>query len=575
MLTSEGSKAAALAVYYNRAFSKVVSVRARVHRPNGRTKTYTLADLGDHPTFGGSVLYSHSRMIERTFGVLPVGTVVEWHSVIESNTPSWQVSRFGFGDRIPTKSSRFEVIVPEGWQIESVSTQGWKPIVMAPTTMKVAEGTKYIWQSNDLKPVKSEPMAPGILDLIPLVSVRLTQWVHAGKAHKAFADLQDYGRWTYTIQEGQNSPTPELEAQVQAIMTKASAEPQQRAEMIYRWVQEKIRYVAVEVGMGGWRPHSAQEVLKYGYGDCKDKANLLRTMLSVAGIDSHLVELYSHSGVPRPFLFPGVGNGNHAILAVHLPEGTVYADPTERTVPFGELPARDQGAQVLLIHPSQSGLQTTPPALAEDNVKEITVEVDLPKTGARAEGKARLSTRGAFSANLRRAVVTGAKGEEDDLFEGWGWLRKVEAKKVVFDTSNPRQTRAEGEISLSRFGTEVGSKLIFRPLDVLVTPGEQLRRTERTHPIVFGAAITRASELRIGLAGARVSELPKKIVVESDIGRFEESWRQEEDVLIVSSRYVRNVREVGPERYEEVLEFFERIVKARSRSVVISRGEES
>lgn len=573
VLTPKGSKAAFLAVGYNSSFSKVISVDARVSRPDGSVKTFTLADLGDHPSFGGSVLYDDSRLIARDFGVLPVGTVVEWRSVIESNTPTWIVNRYRLAGRLPVKSSRFEVTVPQGWQIESATTQGWKPITMAPTQRLVGTHTHYTWQAEDVAALKVEPLAPGISDLAPLVSVRLTEWVQDGVKKQAFADLQEYGRWMYTVQEGQNSPTPELEAQVKMLLTDTSSEPRAQAEKIYRWVQEKVRYVAVEVGMGGWRPHSAPEVFKYGYGDCKDKANLLRTMLSVAGIDSHLVELYSHGGVPRPFILPGVGNGNHAILAVHLPEGTVYTDPTERAVPFGDLPSRDQGAQVLLIHPSQSEVQTTPPALAKDNVKALTVELTLPKAGIKAKGKATMTTTGVFAWGLRRAVLTGAKGKEGDLFEGWDWLRGAKAKEVKFDTSDPRSTTATAALSLRQVGTEVGKKLVLRPQDFLVTPGNQLRRTEREHPVVFGTAITRTSELRIGLAGASTSKLPEAVLIESGIGRFKETWRKDGDVLIISSRYERDIRQVGPERYEEVLEFFEGIVQARARSVMITRGD--
>lgn len=575
VLTPRGSDAAQLAVGYDRSFSQVLSARARVSHPDGRIETFDLSDMGDHPAFGGSILYADSRLLEKGFGVLAPGTVVDWQAVVESSTPSWQVDRYGFGARIPLQSARYEVRLPQGWQIEHVATQQWRPLSWAPEVEPFEGGQRVVWQRQDLAAVESEPRAPGLWDLMPIVTVRLTQWTEGGAVKHGFASMQEYGRWMYQVQDGANQPSPALRAQVAQILSQAPPEPRARAAALYEWVQAQIRYVAVEVGMGGWRPHDAQEVLKHGYGDCKDKANLLRAMLSVAGIDSHLVELYSHAGVPRPYLLPGVGNGNHAILAVHLPEGLILADPTERTVPFGDLPPRDQGAQTLIIHPDTPAVHTTSPQSAQDNLKTLRISLKVPHRGVKAEGSAVLTTRGAFAWQLRREVMTQSKGTEDQTFEAWDWLRDAKVSKAKYLTEDPTQAQGEAHVKVAQLGTELGARLIFRPSGLLYTPGDDLTKSQRTQAVIYSSAITRDTELRLELGEAQVSELPEAVHIKSAFGEFQQSWSLQDHNLVVHSIYRRTTRRVEPHDYGAFVAFCDEIIKARGQQVIIRRGSES
>lgn len=112
---------------------------------------------------------------------------------------------------------------------------------------------------------------------------------------------------------------------------------------MHRWVTQDIRYVAVELGIGGYQPRPAAEVLRSGFGDCKDKTTLFIALLEGLGVRAYPVLLYAGSyrqgGEPPPALEAF----NHAIAAVAGPEGYRYTDLTAELTPFGELPPEDQG----------------------------------------------------------------------------------------------------------------------------------------------------------------------------------------------------------------------------------------
>ncbi len=90
-------------------------------------------------------------------------------------------------------------------------------------------------------------------------------------------------------------------------------------------MQHDIRYVAIELGIGGLQPHAASEVFSHHYGDCKDKATLMRSMLHEIGIESYYVVINTERGVVTRDM-PAHNGFNHAIVAIKLPDG--MADPS-------------------------------------------------------------------------------------------------------------------------------------------------------------------------------------------------------------------------------------------------------
>jgi len=148
-----------------------------------------------------------------------------------------------------------------------------------------------------------------------------------------------------------------------------------KMQAITAFVQRQIRYAAIEIGIGDMQPHPAADVFSHQYGDCKDKATLLSTMLRVAGIDSYYVMVDTDRGVVRPD-YPSM-QFDHVILAIRLPDGlsttTLYAviddpklgrlllfDPTDEIVPLGYLPHELQDNYGLLVTPDGGTLVTMP-----------------------------------------------------------------------------------------------------------------------------------------------------------------------------------------------------------------------
>ncbi len=162
------------------------------------------------------------------------------------------------------------------------------------------------------------------------------------------------------------------------------------------YVQNQIHYVAIEIGIGGFQPHPASEVFTHQFGDCKDKATLLSTMLHEVGIDSYYVLIETRRGIVNPE-FPST-LFNHVVLAIRLPDDvqdpSLYAvvnhpklgrllffDPTNAGVPLGYLPSYLQDNFGLVVTSDGGALVSLPLLPPATNRLLRTAKLTLGPTG--------------------------------------------------------------------------------------------------------------------------------------------------------------------------------------------------
>ncbi|MBN2686086.1 MAG: DUF3857 domain-containing protein [Pontiellaceae bacterium] len=142
-------------------------------------------------------------------------------------------------------------------------------------------------------------------------------------------------------------------------------------------VANEIRYVSLEFGVGGLQPQSAAGVLENRFGDCKDKANLLRVLLAEHGIKSYVTLLNTEHAGRVEQRCAHIGAFNHAILAVEKSDGELlFCDPTLKYGRAGLLYPSIANRSVLIIEDDTAKARwvQTPAATAG------TVDYDLDLT---------------------------------------------------------------------------------------------------------------------------------------------------------------------------------------------------
>jgi hypothetical protein len=244
--------------------------------------------------------------------------------------------------------SSLQVTVPKDepfhFALENVSEPGFArdaPVNSDPAIKQSSYGATYTWQFTNLLGETREILAPPRQGLSLLVST--------------FPDWSDFAQWYSRISQLTDEVTPEIKAKAAELIRETKTD-REKILSVYNYVTS-LRYIAIPLGVNSFRPHSAGNVLKNQFGDCKDKANLFNTMLHSLNIDAHLVL------VPRfrqaYDALPGLAF-NHAISRVTLPDETLWVDTTDDVCRFGMLPPGDSGRKVLVIAEGTNSLTQLP-----------------------------------------------------------------------------------------------------------------------------------------------------------------------------------------------------------------------
>ena len=298
--------------------------------------------------------------------------------IVQFNIPAWlelDLREFNF----------------EGYNIQKTST-------------KEGDITKVVFKITNTQAYKREPHSPNHAISYPHIICVTKAFTDAGKRTTLFESVNDLYGWYNTVcsEIGNN---PDL---VKAKVTELTANKKtdlEKIESVFYWVQDNIRYIAFENGIMGFKPDAAQNVLKNKYGDCKGKANLLKTMLTIAGFDARLTWIGT-SDLPYDYSLPSLAVDNHMICTVILNGKRYFLDGTEEFIALNDYAQRIQGKQVLIEDGKNHILDRIPEFTADRNKVTSTNKISINETqliGNTVEefnGESKISVQGAF-ANIK------------------------------------------------------------------------------------------------------------------------------------------------------------------------------
>ena len=188
----------------------------------------------------------------------------------------------------------------------------------------------------------------------------------------SFKDYADFAEVNRIRSEPKAIVTEEIRDLADKV-TMNLVDPFDKARALYDWVALNIRYVGVYFGDGGVVPNSSKDTLRNLHGDCKDKSNLLISLLKAVGIEAENAIINSGDAYKLPAL-PVHYPMNHVIT--YIPEFDLFVDATQDRAPFGVLGSSVRGKPVLL---ERSGKVVNTPVSniqSERVITDVTLEVD-------------------------------------------------------------------------------------------------------------------------------------------------------------------------------------------------------
>jgi hypothetical protein len=541
-------------------------------------KDNELIEVG-HPGEGGELYDDEKARVGDPPGRDPGGVVA--YEYERRERPYVAETNWFFQDDTPRVHQNFTLVLPPGYTY----TTAWAN--HDPVKAIDLENRRYRWEMNNESAIDLEhvPMRPSESALAARMTVHYTG---PGLAVAPESTWQGIGQWYEGLARDRETPTPEIAAKA-AELVAGKTDFYDRAEAIGDFVQQKIRYFVIELGIGGYQPHPAAEIFKGRYGDCKDKATLLAAMLASAGMHSDIVLVDTNRGFVNPDA-PSI-MGNHAIAAIEIPKGYdspklhsvvtaqsgkryLIFDPTWEKTPFGQIENDLQGSYGILVEGAQSQLIQIPvmdPAL---NSVKRKATFQLAADGS-LKGTVKDSRFGDIADRRRREY------EKDDTKKRDEYLNRVVGRdlmavslgdvKVENLNAIDKDLTTDYSLTASRYASATGPLLMVRPR-VIGSFALEVDRKPRKVPIDLKETMMASDEFDIELPeGYAVDELPDPVKVDLGFAAYESSTVAQGNKLHYSRTYT--VREVTlpPNKYGELQKLAGLIAADESSQVVLKK----
>lgn len=305
---------------------------------------------------------------------------------------------FYFGAYTPIDQARLTLTFPEYVDI-SYHMFGYDTATITFSKTNKGKNVIYEWTGGNAKSYIADDQSPSARYFTPHIIVNIAGYTYKGKYTRVLGNLKDLYGWDYSKISHLNSTlSPEIRLLADSITASLSSD-REKVKHIYRWVQQNIKYVAIEDGDNGHVPREAALVLQRRYGDCKDKSSLLTAMIHAVGLKSSLAWVGTRTLPYKYSEFPAVLNSNH-MIAIWWDEQSkpVILDGTTLFHNLGEIPSTIQGKQCIIEKgPDDFQLYQIPLSLPAENVTTDTVWVNI-KNGL-LNGKGTSSFTGEFMSN--------------------------------------------------------------------------------------------------------------------------------------------------------------------------------
>ncbi|OLE13380.1 MAG: hypothetical protein AUG89_05260 [Acidobacteria bacterium 13_1_20CM_4_56_7] len=339
------------------------------------------------PKVDGSELISDVRVKVIEIPASDPGNIVGYEYTIEEQPVLLQETWYFQGEN-PLREGHYSLQLPAGWE--------YKAAYLNHSEVKPTQtgSNQWQWTVTDEKGIREEQDMPPIHGVEGKMIVYLLP--PGGVGSRGFANWKEMGSWYGNLTTGRRDATPDIKQKV-AELTAGATNPLDKMRAIARFVQHDIRYVAIELGIGGFQPHPAADVFGHRYGDCKDKATLMAAMLHEIGVDSFYVVINSQRGSVTADM-PANDGFNHVILAIKLPSGIseeslvatmqhqqlgklLFFDPTNQLTPLGQIGGYLQENYGLLVTPVGGELVELPRLPVTMNTIRRTGNLTLDATG--------------------------------------------------------------------------------------------------------------------------------------------------------------------------------------------------
>jgi len=567
IFNQRGHEKAELSIPFNASNEKITGLHARTIKPDGTVLTAGGGDIHQTAPFSEFAMYDDAKNIGVSMPGVEDGVIIDYvytRTTTKSYLPGQYSEQWTFRDGVdPVKFSQMTLSAPATMKIQTLprNTSG---MTATQTLSKDGARKTYVWKMENLAPLVPEPMMPPASTFLPTLELStIPSW-------------QTIAHWYQGLAVGQMVVSPEIKETVKTL-TAGKTSDTEKAKAIYYWVEGRTRYVALELGLSAFQPHPAAEVCRNRYGDCKDMATLLVTMLHEAGIKTAWPVLLGagrtepvHDYLAAPYFF------NHAIVRADIDGKPYWFDSTAEMCPFGQIPGGDRGVDALVVRDGVAAFETIPTGMPQDNRETTVTTVDLHPDGSadcrttiHLDGDSGLGARVQFRGLQDAQVKPGFQNMVSHLSPNATLSDYTLSptgdrdKPVVFDL----------KYHAPLWAVKTGHLLILNGKDMTSAPYD---RAGRTFPIYESRTAQAEDDQVITLPpGYTLEDKPDEIHEKTAVGDFDETVTLDGSTLTIKLTVSSHPGHIAPSDYAAAKAQHEKIVTLRKQPIVLHLTEKT
>jgi len=432
-----------------------------------------------------------------------------------------------------------------------------------PSIELLANGMESMtWTFLNLKPDQIESNGPGSEEVVARLLVAPTEFEFSGYAG-TMKTWSDYGKWQQSLNKDRNILPEQTKNKIKEL-TKNLPTDEEKVKAVYEYVQNKTRYVGIQLGIGGWQPFPASVVDEVGYGDCKGLSNYTVALLQAAGIKGYYTII--RGGRNERAINPEFPSNqfNHIVVSVPNGKDTLWLECTSQTNPFGYQGKFTEDRWALMVTEDGGKLVRTINYRPEQNVQSRTAEVRLDEAG-NAKAKIRTTSKGLQYENGNLEYYISSPDKQKKWIEA-----NTKIPNFNIDTYSVKENKGKLpsaivnlNLTLNRYASVSGKRLFITPNLMNRWSHVPEKMIERKTDVVTRSNFIDYDTIVFNLPENLYPEfLPEPVKINSKFGEYEASFNFDAGKVT----YIRRVKvwkgRFPKETYNEFVDFYKNVSKA-------------
>lgn len=550
-------------------FSSISQLKAIVYNSKGeKIKEFNKGDFEDKSLISDYSVFEDNRIKSIKIYETNYPYTVEFFSVKELNGiltyPSWSALLWF---NVSVENSTYSIILPPE------QTLRFNESSLSKVKEQTISGKKvYNWQAQNIKAFNSEPLSLGISKLVPWAWAAPNEFEYDNTTG-TLSTWASLGQWVNQLNKDGDILNAASIEKVKSL-THGITDRKKIIEVLYNYLQNNTRYVSVQLGIGGFKPISADKVSQVNYGDCKALSNYMKALLKQAGISSQLVVLKNEESIDGSLneSFPSIGQANHMLLCVPTAQDTIWLECTSQRMPVGYLGGSNSNRKVLLITDEGGKIARTPFYTANNNKQSRLAEVTINASG---KSGAKITTEYEYEQfeSIQGQLYREPKDQKEYLYES---LDIANPDIISFSYKQPAKNlpRVIEEVNLNIEDlTANGGDKLFLTLNLMNKRSFVPEITEN-RLTDFGLQMNYTDTDQISYlvpADYKVEFIPKDIKISSEFGEYSVKTSVSGNKITYTRSQKMYSKRYPPSRFQELVDFYKTIYKADKQKAVLSK----